>query len=329
MVAIGKSTSVSLLYVERPNLSFAHCVDVIDAALGDTGYAQRTVTWGGDEFVSFDVEGSRVTLGRADLDIPETFEDGTPAGYRTLLVVAVGPGPRRGAARNLAEDGRVFCDAIIERLREGQGADLILWTETTGVFTAANFECLIDTALTMRPTNAQPIIQDRFTEPPIGRLMDRLSVEIPSRSGIIRLHAIPPASGSDTPSPEDTAAPDTAGEAGLLGLPANSDLGAWQHPMRAEMARIRSALYPPSPERPQPKKGPLAQRLTLYTFNTTLMMVSMPLGAALLTYNVLGREDTRLTARVMALTGVALAFGRTIFGPEMDLMSAHLRLFSA
>jgi Flp pilus assembly protein protease CpaA len=43
-------------------------------------------------------------------------------------------------------------------------------------------------------------------------------------------------------------------------------------------------------------------------------------GAALMTYNVLGGEDAKLTARTMALTGAAIGLMHSSFG----LMLMHM-----
>jgi hypothetical protein len=89
------------------------------------------------------------------------------------------------------------------------------------------------------------------------------------------------------------------------------------HPMVSEAARIRQALYEEEARKPS-AKAPLAQRLTLYSMNLTLVIVAAPVGAALLTYNALGREDMKLTARAMSLTGIAVAVSQTPLG--MSLM---------
>jgi len=54
--------------------------------------------------------------------------------------------------------------------------------------------------------------------------------------------------------------------------------------------------------------------------NTTLIMVSLPVGGALLTYSVLRGEDMRLTGRAMALTGLALGLMQTSVGLQLIAM---------
>lgn len=60
-------------------------------------------------------------------------------------------------------------------------------------------------------------------------------------------------------------------------------------------------------------------RLTVYVLNLTIMVFALPVGLALLFMNILGGENLRTTAHVMALTGLfsALALanpGVTVLG---------------
>ncbi len=45
-------------------------------------------------------------------------------------------------------------------------------------------------------------------------------------------------------------------------------------------------------------------RLTVYALNLTVMVFALPIGLALLFLNILGGENLRTTAHVMALTGL-------------------------
>jgi hypothetical protein len=74
-------------------------------------------------------------------------------------------------------------------------------------------------------------------------------------------------------------------------------------PHDAELARLRLALYPPSvPAAPYLVSPQL--RLAAYSMNATLMMVSLPIGAALMTYSVLRGDDMRMTSKAMVAVGV-------------------------
>jgi hypothetical protein len=82
-----------------------------------------------------------------------------------------------------------------------------------------------------------------------------------------------------------------------------NDLPDLPRPARAEMDRIRCALYPPEADAPEAPST--AARLAVGTMGVTLVIVAAPVGAALLTYNTLRGADLALTARAVALTGAA------------------------
>lgn len=90
---------------------------------------------------------------------------------------------------------------------------------------------------------------------------------------------------------------------------------------RGQAARIRAALYPEGrPDMIGPKAQPLQHRLAIYTMNTTLLVIAMPVGAAMLTYNALGRESLTATARAMAITGVGLFYAKLPLAQQLVSM---------
>ena len=54
----------------------------------------------------------------------------------------------------------------------------------------------------------------------------------------------------------------------------------------------------------------LTARLTVYALNLTIMVFTLPVGLALLFMNILGGENLRTTAHVMALTGLFSALAK-------------------
>lgn len=67
---------------------------------------------------------------------------------------------------------------------------------------------------------------------------------------------------------------------------------------------------------------PLLHRAAVNALNIAVMTVALPVGAALLTMSVLGREDMLFSSRVTALTGTAIGISNT------DLPQKFLSLFS-
>lgn len=58
-------------------------------------------------------------------------------------------------------------------------------------------------------------------------------------------------------------------------------------------------------------------RLTVYVLNATIMVFTLPVGLLLLLMNIVGGENLRTTAHVMALTGFFMALGATENGAQL------------
>ena len=56
---------------------------------------------------------------------------------------------------------------------------------------------------------------------------------------------------------------------------------------------------------------PLLHRAAVNALNVTVMTIALPVGAALLTMSVLGREDMVFSSRVTAVTGVGVGLYNT------------------
>lgn len=61
----------------------------------------------------------------------------------------------------------------------------------------------------------------------------------------------------------------------------------------------------------------MAARLTVYVLNLILLVVAFPVGLCVLLFNIIGGENLRTTAHVMALTGMALALAMTPAGQAL------------
>ena len=83
-----------------------------------------------------------------------------------------------------------------------------------------------------------------------------------------------------------------------------------------ELARMRACLYAADPAVEDRPSTPL--RIATHAISLSLMATALPVGAAVMTYNLLKGEDMRVTARLTTLTGLALA---VIAGnPELALI---------
>ncbi|WP_372612134.1 hypothetical protein [Aquicoccus sp.] len=85
-----------------------------------------------------------------------------------------------------------------------------------------------------------------------------------------------------------------------------------------ENARLRMALYPPEDELPQPQQAkPLVHRAAIHSMNASVIAFSLPLGAAVLTYTILGRESFEFSGRMAALTGFIMGTSQTQLGAQL------------
>lgn len=83
-----------------------------------------------------------------------------------------------------------------------------------------------------------------------------------------------------------------------------------------ELERVRTALYP-APTPPPPHLVSPQLRLAAHTMNATLIMVALPVGAAMLTYSVLRGENMRLTTAALVATGFASTLLQSPFGQQL------------
>lgn len=325
------STSVSLLYEEPPELNFAAYVEKLERALRETDYESFRLTWDHEDLVTMDIDGSRVTLGLTRA----TANDAGPGDFQAALMIAVGPNGSEGASRRIAENARVLCECLRDQIEETHRAQLVLWAKTPGMFCSDHFDSLVETALTMPRDATLASTAARFAAPAVDDLLDRMTVELERRDFEIAAREkelcrgrprMMPKDGIPRPMPVDgmpqieprrpvrqrRTQPPARPALPMLAAANDAPAPAAEAPVKpksAELIKLRTALYPP--EETPVQRETLVRRLTIYSLNLTLIIGAMPIGAGLLTYNMLGRENYRVTGRVTALTGAALILSKT------------------
>ncbi len=322
----------SLVFARPPAINFAACVAELDAALRDVWADNYNLFWGHDNLVIFNVDSSRVVLAFGD-HIPARADTSRPKAAPVsqqasdCLVIAIGLGPLIGRSTQIADHSAALLRVIVDRFQKQFSADLVLWSEIDHVFTPDDFDVLVAHSMTALSTNPplvrndplvvrQPPMSHRFGVPDVERLMLRLEGQITTRIAANAATAPRPPLQKVSEKAVTTrpigSLPLAARGNGLVVVPAiANDLPDLPHPMTAEMHTIRRALYPePAAGR---QRAPLPQRLTVYTLNTTLMLVALPVGSAILAYNVLRGEDLTASSRAIALSGTLLGLAQTPF----------------
>ncbi len=88
------------------------------------------------------------------------------------------------------------------------------------------------------------------------------------------------------------------------------------HPMLKEMKMLREALYA---EEAAPRTQGLSVQLRLacHAINATLIVIALPVGAAMMTYSVLRGENINTSARMLAIIGMAVGVQHSPIGQHI------------
>lgn len=283
------STVAQLLYNNPPTPNFARVVSSMEKALASFPAAVRRLDWTNDDIAIFDIDDCRIALA-----LTEQPGDG----HAACLSVSAGPSPLPPD-----EDGSDFvpqhlCSALVDRIVADLPADAVLWSEATGVVTVDTLDLLIS-ALPRR-TDIE-LLGPRHMDLPVEATATtdrqkpeplRLVNPVPRRRSVKAAMPVQVKIEPANPVPA---------ESGVVEL----------RPRDLDLIRIRAALYPPEDEAAEGISGQSVQmRLAVHSMNATLLVVMLPLGAAMTTYTLLRGADMRATGRAMALGGFGLVLAR-------------------
>lgn len=309
------STIASLVYETRPTLNFAHIVRALDDVLRENQPTRYAIRWDSDDLVTFDIDGSRILLAYAERSNEPDGQAGLPprrsartlqvdpfatAPWAACLVISVGAGPTDVGTDTIALHRTGLIRSMVECLAARHQADCVLWSGIDRVFTSDDLDLILtENAASLRgplPVRAalpKPSLTDaRFGHLDVARLMDRLADQIAGSP------PFPP----QVPRPADTGRFEIANS--LPDLP---------HPMLTKAASLRLALYPDPAIGSAITQSSVPQRLAIYTMNTALMLVALPVGSAILAYNVVFGENLTVSARAIAVSGTAIGLSNSEF----------------
>ncbi len=334
-----QSTVARLLYPDAQAVDFARVVAELDGVLTRLNKRDVVVTWDCDDLVTFDLPQTRALL---------AWSETGRRGAGGCLTVSVGPGPAP-APRAAKPDFEVLCSRLVERIEERFVPAAILWAQIEGRVKAEGVDGLF---VDLTGPDAQGL-------PPVDSILDRMAE---ADLHMADLHVAgklaepnPRLFHADELS---RLAMDPALLAPRQGRPNANLIAAWQpgarvrplilvpaammgqvsqplaatsddphREMSAELLPIRTALYPLGGEEPiveAPFAYSTPMRLAAHCMNATLILVWPPLGAAVMTYSVLGGENMRLSGRLMAVTGTLVALAQTPLGQTVAAVAKSL-----
>lgn len=316
MLTYPNSTVGQLLFRNPSDLCFTRIVTDLQAAIEAAIAAPRKSTWDHDDVVLVDYEGTRITLGYTT-DVPGRH-------WAACLTIAVGAGPAHDPGLMPERQAR-FARVIADRISRHFPPDETRWHELPAVMTAELVDALINAVAdreetleaTPHPDPFPPIDDDlvsaadaRTRDAMAGRSRDEQTGPDPVR----QTRSAPGRARSRKSRPRPVL------ETNWLrpGVPAN-DMPDVPAAATEEATRIRAALYEEAAQ--ATSKGDSAQiRLAAHVMNATIMIMSLPIGASVMTYSLLRGGNLRSSARVMALVGIAIGVSQMMFGVPMPGM---------
>lgn len=283
------STIAQVLFGPNTSLNFAHVVGELDRSLDGYRGGEHSLRWDCDDLAVFQLRGTRIIM---------AFNELSGKGFSGCLTVSVGAAsasaPQSSAVTPMERRHDLLCRQIADRVQSYYSADAVLWHEMPSPVTAEIVDNLIDTL----PG------RDDLCESPLRPAPDHPAeaadhpAKAKAKARVTPLHPARPAAPVEATNDQ----PD---------LPL-TDLD--------RLHRLRTALYEVDAEVAAAQRPSTQMRLAVHTMNSTLIIVSLPLGAALLTYSLLRGENVALSARCMAITGTVLAIAQTPFGQQLANM---------
>lgn len=316
-----KSTIAQILFTDNSDLNFAHVVGELDRSLDGAIGQEHSLTWDCDDVAVFDLVGTRIVLSLADtrgISVPDPV-------YSACLTISVGTVPGMNEVTPLSRRHEGLCSVIADRVRSYYAAEAILWQELPLSMTPEMIDELVDElpspasrSAVAATENIEPLqpawqetdtdltdIEDAELSQPVSQ--DAGAAQPASKTAASVLKFRKPVRSALRP--QKKAAPiDFAADMQLEVANSLPDLPGTD---QSRLTRVRDALYA-LPEGTEVEAPPSTQiRLAAHAVNATLIVVYLPLGAALMTYSFLRGEDMRMSAQAIALTGLFMGIAQS------------------
>jgi hypothetical protein len=290
------STIAQLVFADPQPLNFARVVGDLHTVLSRFRGTNLRIEWDCEDIATFDLDEARIML---------AWNDQPGKGYSACLTVSVGPLPYAPPNADLQAGHESMCSRLIERLQARFPATAILWHQSDQLITSDFLDELVDrlpALMELFPFQEPDWMADAITEPAPAPQQDAARIQPEA----------PPPLPPRAPAPRRSIRRRKASVA--------NDSPHLPRMRNIELSRVRAALYDPvESEADKPASSQL--RLATHAMNATLIMVWLPLGAAVMTYSLLKGEDIHLSARLMVATGTIVGLVQTPFGHTVAAMA--------
>lgn len=265
----SKTTVGQLFYPVRPSLNFARLVADLDNALAGCGAGERKTTVERDGLAVIDAGASRIAV---------ALTENLDTAGATAITVTVGFGPEDDGDARLARRQAVLARMIADRLAARSAPVETIWSESQEVATPEFLERSVAGLATWRRALREGTAER-------ARQREGMPLHFIDAQDIPRLVARVDA----------TLDARRTGWDGTAALPAEEDLPPVE---LLGLDEVAVETKPPSS----------ALRLAAHMIDATLMVLLLPVGAAMMVYSLTRGANLTTSARALAVTGVALGF---------------------
>ena len=315
MAALETKTFAMLCFNHNTRFDFESLVAEFQQAL-DAGVSVPTrMRRVGGQFASFDIGPARISLAYSN----ESFDPDSHRRQTASLAVYVGATDGTGD-RMLQDDRAGICKGVLDRVEAVHPCDHRVWGETDRDITPLYPDTPQPSELPA--THSAPVAPRRVSKQTAAIRRSRPD-DVESGEAYGETQIMPPARITAPICPTHPAlhADRIKGRMERIGsddpialarsVPRQVVIAARQTAARDEVI-LRNAMLPDL-DNGDDTKGtdrPVAHRMAIYTLNTSLLVICLPVGAAMFSYCALGRENLNVVGRVMALTGIALGLAQ-------------------
>lgn len=285
MTGIPNSTIAALCYANPTDIDFPALTAEFGKALWANPQGRLDIQTVYDDFVVFDLATMRITIAYSDL-MRDAARDIAPPAFAAIIVVAVGPGPDGSPPGPEFDDRAALCQGLIDKISSHQHVDRLIVREHAGAFDEDAHDVLVEDIATPRGQTLRegpdPVTEElmwematRAWDQANGGAGDCLDAEVIS---------------TEPPKPTHAAA-------------------AADRPGAAAQRKAKATRKDKDGEEVWDEdvdSQPLIHRAAVNALNATMLVFALPVGAALVTLSVLGRESLGFSSRITALTGSAM-----------------------
>jgi hypothetical protein len=297
-------TIAQLLYGTCPSMQFRKLTSDLAAALGKGLGCAITAVRETDSTAAYELPGLRLVL---------DYRSWGRRGFDHCLVVATGPSEDRTDDTCIDPTLRTqLVKTIVKRITSRYPADRQDWSDCPGALTEEGFEDALD-ALTCDP----PLPVQR-PQTDLDRILGSCAVAGSGSRGRAPANAMPP-----MPPRMPTSAATYGNAALALATPqaaaaveiANTD-PMLSVPEEEAVLLQHEALRQSAPD-PEEKSDSLALRLAAHTMNATVLVLSLPVGGAMMTHAALRGANVNTSGRALAMVGTMLGFAHLFIGSQL------------